>query len=85
MGHGIGLEIHELPYLSKSQHLELEENMIVTVEPGLYFDGFGGVRIEDDVVVTKNGCEVLNKSQKELIVIEWFFGNKNTKKFNNMV
>ena len=85
LGHGIGLEIHELPYLSKSQHLELEENMIVTVEPGLYFDGFGGARIEDDVVVTKNGCEVLNKSQKELIIIEWFFGNKNTKKFNNMV
>lgn len=44
--------------------------MIVTVEPGLYFDGFGGVRIEDDVVVTKDGCKVLNKSQKELIIIE---------------
>ena len=70
LGHGIGLEIHELPYLSKAQHLELEENMIVTVEPGLYFDGFGGVRIEDDVVVTKDGCKVLNKSQKELIIIE---------------
>ncbi len=70
LGHGIGLEIHELPYLSKAQHLELEENMIVTVEPGLYFDGFGGVRIEDDVIVTKDGCKVLNKSQKELIIIE---------------
>lgn len=70
LGHGIGLEIHELPYLSRMSEIELKENMVVTVEPGLYFDNWGGVRIEDDVVVTKNGCEILNKSSKELIIIE---------------
>ena len=70
LGHGIGLDIHELPYLSAVTQIPLKENMAVTVEPGLYFDGWGGVRIEDDVLVTKNGCEVLNKSPKELIIIE---------------
>lgn len=70
LGHGIGLEIHELPYLSAMSEIELKENMIVTVEPGLYFDGWGGVRIEDDVIVTKDGCEILNKSSKELIIVE---------------
>ena len=70
LGHGIGLDIHELPYLSSVTQIPLKENMAVTVEPGLYFDGWGGVRIEDDVLVTKNGCEVLNKSPKELIIIE---------------
>ena len=70
LGHGIGLDIHELPYLSAVTQIPLKENMAVTVEPGLYFDGWGGVRIEDDVLVTKNGCEVLNKSSKELIIIE---------------
>jgi len=68
LGHGIGLEIHEYPYLSyKAEDLVLEENMVVTIEPGVYIEGFGGVRIEDDVVVKKDGCEVLNKTTKEFV------------------
>lgn len=71
LGHGVGLEIHELPNVSgKSEDFILEENMVITIEPGVYIDGFGGVRIEDDVVVKKGGYEILNNTTKELIVIK---------------
>jgi len=71
LGHGVGLEIHELPNVSgKSEDFILEENMVITIEPGIYIDGFGGVRIEDDIVVKKYGCEILNNTTKELIVIK---------------
>jgi Xaa-Pro aminopeptidase len=68
LGHGLGMVGHELPFLSpKAEEFILEENMVITIEPGIYIDGFGGVRIEDDVIVKKDGCEILNKTSKEFM------------------
>lgn len=69
LGHGIGVEIHEMPYISKSFDTILLENMVITIEPGIYIEGFGGVRIEDDVIVKINGHEIINKTSKELLII----------------
>ena len=66
LGHGIGLEIHESPRLAPGQKQLLRPGMIVTVEPGIYLPKWGGVRIEDDVLVTKSGHEVLTSVGKEL-------------------
>ena len=68
LGHSVGLEIHEEPRLSPASTCEaLEENMLVTVEPGIYIPDWGGVRIEDTVAVSHEGCEILTHSPKELI------------------
>jgi Xaa-Pro aminopeptidase len=66
LGHGLGLDIHEGPRLSPLDETMLEPGMVVTVEPGLYLPGWGGVRIEDVVAVTPQGCEVLTRSPKNL-------------------
>ncbi len=69
LGHGIGLEVHENPMLSQRSPHTLEENMCVTLEPGIYVPGLGGVRIEDDVLVTKNGLKRFTHSTKDLIIL----------------
>ena len=66
LGHGIGLQVHEAPRIGADQAQTLQAGMVVTIEPGIYLPGWGGVRIEDDILVTRDGHEVLSKVSKEL-------------------
>jgi len=66
LGHGVGLNVHELPRLGPNVSTILEPGMVVTVEPGIYLPDWGGVRIEDDVLITNDGCEVLSSVTKSL-------------------
>ena len=66
LGHGFGLQIHEHPFMNPIREGKFQPNMVVTVEPGIYLPGVGGVRIEDDILVTKDGHEVLSSLPKEL-------------------
>jgi Xaa-Pro aminopeptidase/Xaa-Pro dipeptidase len=67
LGHGVGLQLHEQPFLGPDCKIEIEQGCVITIEPGIYIPGWGGIRIEDDVVLTEHGLEILNKSPKSLI------------------
>jgi len=68
-GHGVGLEIHESPRVANGQRELLQPGMVITIEPGVYFPGKWGVRIEDMVVVTAGGCEVLTPTSKDFLAV----------------
>ncbi len=70
LGHGVGLDIHEKPVISGRAENAIDEGMIFTIEPGIYLPGFGGVRIEDTVLVTSSGCELLTGCDKSMMIIE---------------
>ncbi len=69
LGHGLGLQIHEPPRISFLSKAVLASGNVVTIEPGIYLPGFGGVRIEDDVIIRDDHCEVLNRSTKKFITL----------------
>jgi len=66
-GHGVGIEVHETPRLARGQAQKLAPGMVVTIEPGIYIPAEGGVRIEDMVLVTESGHEVLTPATRDLI------------------
>jgi Xaa-Pro dipeptidase len=70
VGHGLGLEVHEDPSLDPGSDMVLESGMVFTIEPGIYVPGWGGVRIEDDLVVEATGCRVLTKADRNLWVVK---------------
>ena len=70
LGHGVGLEIHELPYISAKNDNQLKANMVITNEPGIYLPNSYGVRIEDTVLITKSGCINLTKSNKNYVIVD---------------
>jgi Xaa-Pro aminopeptidase len=69
LGHGIGLEVHEAPRLAKTSETALPEGAVVTIEPGIYLANWGGVRVEDDVVLTRGGAQILTTFTRELLEI----------------
>jgi Xaa-Pro aminopeptidase len=66
LGHGIGLQVHERPYLSPTDHTALRAGMVITNEPGIYVPGWGGVRLEEMVLITETGPEVLTSASWEI-------------------
>jgi Xaa-Pro aminopeptidase len=70
LGHGIGLDVHEAPRLAKTAEAALPAGAVVTIEPGVYLPGWGGVRVEDDVVVTPTGATVLTHVSRDLVTVD---------------
>jgi len=68
-GHGLGLQVHEEPAVGARSEMILQENMVITIEPGVYITGWGGVRIEDVVIVKETGCEIVTKAEKALVIL----------------
>jgi len=69
-GHGLGLEVHTMPRITWMNHSALKEHNVITIEPGIYIAGWGGVRIEDDCLILKDSCRPMNSSTKELVVVD---------------
>jgi Xaa-Pro aminopeptidase len=67
LGHGIGLLVHDSPGINTKSQEVLKPGMVITIEPGVYFPGWGGVRIEDDILITRNGCKILTNIKRELL------------------
>ena len=67
LGHGLGLDLHEFPFMGKGCHLKIEQGSVITIEPGIYIPDWGGVRIEDDIAITNDGVKILNKAPRELL------------------
>lgn len=70
LGHGVGLDIHEIPYINSRIDINLKENMVVTNEPGIYIPNRFGIRIEDTILITRYACECLTKSRREIIIVD---------------
>lgn len=70
LGHGVGLDLHEWPFITASCKQKIQQGCVITIEPGIYIPNWGGVRIEDDVVLTEQGLEILTKTPKQLLVLE---------------
>jgi Xaa-Pro aminopeptidase len=69
LGHGLGIQVHERPRISSLSKDRLTAGSVITIEPGIYISRFGGIRIEDDVLLTSNGCDVLTRAPKELMIV----------------
>jgi Xaa-Pro aminopeptidase len=67
LGHGVGLELHEYPLMGKGCNLKISRGCVITIEPGIYIPEWGGIRIEDDVVLTEAGLQIINTAPKEFL------------------